>query len=371
MKRATIGIAAAALLTSWACLAQAQSNYVTKLADQASKYMEVRNRHASADDRGTWIPFVDSEKEKARSELDQYLNKALGILLDDNAAKNMNKIRDLYQENRNLQEKISDLSIRKATAPSDKSFYEFWKTTATGYDDQIRADQAKIRANLAAVDRLMDDIAAELSSAKLPISQDQVKSLFILTPGGEQLNSMVVLKNLYAMGDLLKTTIAESKDVNVSKKYYGVFLLATDAHQKQLENALTTINEKYIPKLIEIQKNNRVLMDQTRELARNNPIYQNNLSAQEQTLSVAIKFQELLRHQAQIVFDRLTALQDVIAFAENSYRTVDLAAALSNVMEQSASSLQALLDMPIVPPMLFESDLENKFLEISQQLAAN
>jgi hypothetical protein len=49
---------------------------------------------------------------------------------------------------------------------------------------------------------------------------------------------------------------------------------------------------------------------------------------------------------------------------------VNLASGLSDSMDASVGDLAELLSMPIAPPMAFESNLEDKFLEISALLAA-
>ncbi|MDR2368272.1 MAG: hypothetical protein LBF58_09230 [Deltaproteobacteria bacterium] len=360
--------ALAALAIHGNCMAQ--TSFVNKLADLAGKYVDAKNRFLLADDGRSWIPFLSSDKTKARVALDEHLDKALAILLDDSIIKTKDKIRDLYNKNSDLEMEISELGINRIGAPEGKKFYEVWKSTASDMDEKISDLRAQIRKNSATIDRLMGEIVSQLNDAKIPMTREQVRNFFIAASGEDQLQSIVALKNLYAICDILKQSLAGSTDLNFSKKYYGVFLLATDAHKKQLEDNLGKIDNVYIPRLLEIQRDNEALMAQTMELAASKPQYRNNVIAQEQTLQVTQKFQVLLKNQATIVMDRLTALDGIIEFAENTYLTVSLAASLSNVMDQSAMNLQAILGMPVMPPLEFENSLESKYLEITHRLSA-
>ncbi|MDR2386748.1 MAG: hypothetical protein LBE80_04070 [Deltaproteobacteria bacterium] len=351
-------------------LATAQSQLISKLLNDVEEYVKVRYRFLSADDKDSWVPFVDSDKTKARKELDSYLNDALSVLLNDQVIKIKDDIKALYKKNRDLEVEITDINFKKIDSPSGKKFYEVWKNTTNDIDDKISDRRNQIRKNRLLIDKYMDDIVRQLAAGKVTLSKEQVHNIFI-SNGEDQLNAIVVLKNLYAICDILKQSIAQSNDINVNKKYYGVFLLATDAHKKQLETNLVKIDEIYLPKLLELQKNNQALMETTRSLAQNNPQYENNLIAQRQTQEVAEKFKVLLQNQATIVMERLEALEDIILYAENTYATVDLASSLANSMDQSVNDLQELLNMPVIPPLTFENSLEDKFLEISQKLASN
>jgi gas vesicle protein len=357
-----------AILLASPCFAQLE--YISSLIDTAGKYIKAKANVLVADDR-SWIPFTSSDKTKITKEVNGYLDQALSVLLDDSVIVTKNKIKNLYIKNRDLEDEIAQLNLQRLTAPSDKKFYQVWKDTGNDIEDKIRSLKGKISINKNTIEQEMSNIVHQLAKANINLSKQQVKNIFIATSGEDQLNSIVVLKNLYLISDVLKQSIAESNNITVNKKYYGVFLLATDAHKRQLEINLNNIESIYLPKLSKLQEDNQALMDQTRELAANNSQYRNNLIAQQQTQEVSYKFKELLINQSYIISDRLNALEEIIRYTENTYQTVDLASSLANSMDQSVTDLQALMEMPIIAPLAFENSLEDKFLEISQKLSAS
>lgn len=356
-----------ALLAS-PCLAQQQ--YLKNLIDASDKYINARNLWLVADD-SSWIPFVDSEKTKASQVVNGYLDRALALLLDDSVIASKDNIKGLYAKNKLLETEIARLNLEKIAAPLEKKFYEVWKDTSDDMDKKIAGLRGQINKNKALIDRQITGISDQLANSKINLSNDQVKTIFISPSGEDQLNSIVVLKNIYAICDVLKKAIADGNDLSVNKKYYAVFLLATEAHKKQLETNLGNIESLYLPRLARLQEDNQALMSQTRDRAADNPKYETNLIAQQQTQEVSEKFKDLLKNQGAIILDRLKALEDIIQFTDNTYQTVDLASSLSDSMSQSANSLLALLEMPIMPPIDFENSLESKFLEISEKINAN
>ncbi|MDR1296844.1 MAG: hypothetical protein LBO05_05620 [Deltaproteobacteria bacterium] len=349
---------------------QAETPSLSKLGGLAEKYVAALNKYLAADNSGSWIPFVSSDKEKAGNEVRGYLDEALVVLMDDSLVRLKNDVKKLQAENRALEEKNTLLWLDKSAAPTSSKFYEIWKTTTSDIDDKISDNKRKINRNNNLVEQNMEKIQRGLESGGIVLTRGQFDGIFLTVSGEDQLESMVVLKNLYALSDATKALMGESNNLTVSKKYYGIFLLATGAHQYQLQNNLKAIDDDYIPRITDLQAQNRRLMNETREKARTNPQYQSNLNAQETTDLVASKFKDLLAAQRGIIKERISALTNIIQYTENAYKTVSLASNISDIMDRCVSDLQDLLAMPVLPPMDVENDLEQKFLEISDMLAS-
>ncbi|MDR1051381.1 MAG: hypothetical protein LBP95_09955 [Deltaproteobacteria bacterium] len=349
---------------------QAETPNLSKLGGLAEKYVAALNKYLAADNSRSWIPFVSSDKDKAGNEVRGYLDEALVVLMDDSLVRLKNDVKKLQAENRALEEKNTLLWLDKSSAPTSSKFYEIWKTTTSDIDDKISDNKRQINRNNNLVEQNMEKIQRGLESGGIVLTKEQFDGIFLTVSGEDQLESMVVLKNLYALSDAIKALMVESNNLIVSKKYYGIFLLATGAHQHQLQNNLKAIDDDYIPRITDLQAQNRRLMDETREKARTNPQYQSNLNAQETTDLVASKFKDLLAAQRGIIRERIAALTNIIQYTENAYKTVSLASNISDIMDRCVSDLQDLLAMPVLPPMAVENNLEQKFLEISDMLAS-
>jgi hypothetical protein len=363
------------LFILWALIFQAypgwaKDDFVSKMYNNVDNYLNLRDKLPTAkDSMWSWVPFSDADRGDIQDDINSYLDRALTVLLNDEAITIKNDILRLEAKNRSLQDKIAQYGLEKATAPTETSKLKFWTNSASQLDDKIQDANNEIRANNAQINRKMIDIKSTLSKSKIYLSDDQIKTLLITVSGQDQLDAIVALKNLYGLTDTLKDLMKSSSNLTVSKKYYGVFLLATEAHQRQLVLFMKRIDDRYLPKLKQLQAENRALMAETRQLAAGNKIYQSNLAAQQITDDVAIKYQDLLLAQKKNLEVRLSALMEVLKYVDNTYRTVNLASGLATSMEEGLNTLQAILEMPILPPVAFENNLEATFLELSAKIS--
>ncbi|MDR1308913.1 MAG: hypothetical protein LBL95_03285, partial [Deltaproteobacteria bacterium] len=353
MKLARVVLAAILLAILAASPGLAQFPFLSKLMALSEKYTGPRLRLEKADDSGSWIPFTRSEKAKVQTEIDDYLDDALSILLDDSLVKRKNRIKQLQRANRELEEEIAVLIVEKTAAPTSTKFYEVWKSSTGDIERKISDGRREISGNRSLIEKEMRTMGDELAAADNRLSHEQINSIFITVSGEDQLYGIIVLKNLYSICDILKVSMAESNNLAVNKKYYGVFLLAAEAHKRQLLQNMDNIENVYLPRLANLQGENRELMAQTRSLASENPIYQGNLEAQMITDKVADQFRDLLKDQTRIIEARLRPLEEIIRHTENTFKTVSLASSLSEAMDQSIFNLQALLEIPVVPPLAF------------------
>jgi hypothetical protein len=360
----------AVLLFAFSGTLLAKNDMLNDLYSLVDKYTTARDKLPQAKDSfWSFVPFTGEDKKDIQNDINSFLDKALAELLDDSAVKTKNDINRLEDENKALTEQIAKYEMQKSSAPASSSKLKFWENSTSDLDDKIRSTQRKISDNYSEISKKRSDIKADLAKANIHLTDDQIKTLMVTVSGQDQLDALVALKNLYALTDALKQLMANSNNLSINKKYYGVFLLATEAHQRQLGLFINRLNNQYLPKLKALQDENRALMAKTRQLAAQNPIYQSNVDAQEITDLVADKYHDLLVNQRENLEDRLETITDILKYVENTYRTVSLASSLATSMEDDINTLQALLEMPILPPVAFENNLESTFLELSAKLS--
>ncbi|MDR1040406.1 MAG: hypothetical protein LBR80_09630 [Deltaproteobacteria bacterium] len=360
---------AAAFLVTFAAAAPAPADATGDIFDMVDKFVRLRADLATASD-STWVPFRDPPKARARSAMDDYLDRVLGVLLKDDVSQVKREISRLEVKNSELQERIARLEIDKASAPDSSRFYEVWKSSQSDIDKRIASAKKEIASNRADIAEKRGGIRIMLAREGIQLTEDELKNLLMTVSGDDMVDSMVALKNIYHISGRLRELMGTTQSLAVSRKYYAVFLIATQAHELQLVRFRRKIADEYIPRLEAIRSENQTLMARTRQLAANDPQYRSNLTAQEITERVAVRYRELLQNQDGILSDRLDALRLVIRFVENTYETVSLASGLADSMEDSLTNLQALLEMPVVPPVAFESSLEDKFQELSERISA-
>ena len=261
------------LATVWAApTAMAQVDLQSKPFSQAESFLEERQRLDDADD-SSWLPFVDSDREDILQSLEGYWEGALKALAGDEVIALKDRIKSLQAKNKELELKIGDYELQRAGAPGETKFYEVWKSSRSDYSDKIAGARRQIEANQREIRDLMGQIKSRLAAQGVALSDDQIRGIFMTVSGVDQLEAMVVLKNLYALSDTLKGLITSTSNLSVNKRYYAIFYLAAEAHYFQLRRNLERIDSVYLPRLEFIRRENSALMDQTRELARSKPQY--------------------------------------------------------------------------------------------------
>jgi hypothetical protein len=333
------------------------------------RYMTLREEWKAASP-STWVPFRDPPKSRARGRMDAYLDRVLEVLLEDDVSEAKKAISGLERKNAGLQEKAARLELEKAAAPEDTRFYEVWKSSRDAVDRRIAGIKEEMEANRALMAERRGEIRLRLAREGIELSEDELRNLLMTVSGDDQLDGMVALKNIYQISGRLRELMRTSGSLAVSRKYYGVFLIAVQAHELQLVSFRERVKDEYLPRLEAIREENRALMGRTRKLAEGDGRYRANVTAQEMTERVGARYRELLVNQDKLLEQRLAALRRVIAYVENTYETVSLASGLADSMEDSLTNLQALLEMPVVPPVAFESSLEEKFQELSARISA-
>jgi|GEM_PF-6548664 hypothetical protein len=351
---------------------RAQNNDIfPKVYEKVDKFLALSDRYDRAEKDG-WLPkpFTDT-KSSVGAEMNKLLDGALESLLDDRLVKLKREINQLAADNARLRENIADWEMKRLAAPTDTKVYEIWKDNVGDLDGKIERARQSITANQ---DKMADHkmtIRALLAQSGVELSTAEVESLLQTVTGDEVIEAMAVLRNVHTIIARLKELMTrENENIHLAKKYYGLFLLATQAYDRQLELFLSRIDDQYRPRLARIRTDNSRLMDETRALARNAPKYNSNLEAQKITEKAAEKYDQVLKNQREKVEIRRREVGRILAHAENTYKTVNLAHSLAATMSDGLASYEALMNLPMIEAIPFENkDLELKFIELTQKMA--
>lgn len=346
------------------------SDVFPKIYEKVDKFLTLTDRYDRAEKDG-WLPkpFTDT-KSSVGAEMNKLLDGALEALLDDRLVRLKREINQLAADNAGLRANIADWEMKRLAAPTDTKVYEIWKDNAGDLDGKIERARKNIQANQ---DKMADNkaaIRALLTQSGVELSAAEVDSLLQTVTGDEVIEAMAVLKNVHMIIARLKTLMTrENENIQLAKKYYGLFLLATRAYDRQLELFLIEIDKHYRPRLAGIRADNAKLMDETRALAKKDPKYNANLEAQRITEKAAEKYDQVLKNQREKVEIRRGEVGKILDHAENTYKTVNLAHSLAATMSEGLASYEALMNLPMIEAIPFENkDLELKFMELTQKM---
>lgn len=351
---------------------RAQNNDVfPKIYNKVDKFLALCDRYDRAEKDG-WLPkpFTDT-KSSVGAEMNKLLDGALEALLDDRLVHLKREINQLAADNVRLRENIADWEMKRLAAPSDTKVYEIWKDNAGDLDGKIERARKNILTNQGRIANSKAAIRALLTQSGVELSTAEVDSLLQTVTGDDVIEAMAVLRNVHTIIARLKTLMTkENENIQLAKKYYGLFLLATRAYDRQLELFLIEIDKHYRPRLAGIRADNAELMEETRALAKSDPKYNANLEAQRITERAAEKYDQVLKSQREKVEIRRKEVGKILVHAENTYKTVNLAHSLAATMSEGLASYEALMNLPMIEAIPFENkDLELKFLELTQKMS--
>ena len=209
-----------------------------------------------------------------------------------------------------------------------------------------------------------------MKSEGIDLSRDVLEGLLETVTGDDTLKSIVALKNVHQVLDKLQGILKEkNENIIIAKKYYGIFLLATQSYLHQLETFVGKIDTYYLPKLKDIRKENAALIARTQALANSDPAYANNLNAQRLNEKTAQKYEQLLLQQKNRLAERMKVTNRILSLALNTYETVSLAYNLSEMLKDGISGYEGLMSLPLIEPVYFENrEMAEKFSELTKKL---
>lgn len=337
---------------------------------RVDKFLDLSARYDQAKEDG-WLPkpFSDT-KSSVNKEINKLLDDVLQTLGDDRLVRLKKEINEIEALNAYLSEQISDLTLRRLSAPEDTKKYEIWKNNSDELGQKINEARNEIAANEMLLVEKRRLIQSMLTESGLAMSQAEVDSLLKTITGDDVIEAAAVLNNVHSIIYRLQGLMeAEGENIHLAKKYYGLYLLATRAYYRQLELFMERIDNQYLPKLTAIRGDNKKLMFETEKLAGQDPRYKANLAAQQITEKAAAKYEEVLKNQRKKIAHRQAEVANILTFAENSYKTVTLAHSLFNAMNEGLASYEALMGLTMIEAVPFENtDLEMKYLELTQMM---
>ncbi len=347
------------------------NNYFADVYGEVDEFLQLSERYDNAKDDSFLPSILTDTKEEVTHDMNDFLDDVLLMLSNDEVVKLKKSIVKLTQENQEIAEEIAELSMSKQGAETEKKFFEVWKKSQNDIESKITRLRNKSKQNTLDIEKNRQKIIVFLQTNGIELSQEEADSLLKTVTGNDFVDTIAVLKSVHAIiANLQKTLKDQDENIQIARKYYGLFWLSTKAYSRQLEIFIERIENKYLPKLEEIKAENETLIQETRVLAAKNPQYQSNLDAQKLTSEAIRLYQKALRQQKDKVSQQKVQVAQILAHAENTYKTVNLAHSLYQSMDESLSSYNALMSLPMIEMTPFKnSNLELKMLELTEQIA--
>jgi len=320
--------------------------------------------------RWTWW---GKDKDDNQGKINELLNEAVAILSTSDTSSTRDKLRVLERQIRVWKNKIADYRQAQVTAPRQSN----WQTTVADYEEKIQQLQQQISQTEQVLVQLKNQFAQQLSRQGLDISQAQLDSLLASVVGDSLIQGHIIYQQVKQINQQLIVLAKNSgEDLEISKRYYGLYTILLKILLHMQETFLAQIDEQYQPKLDKIILAVQGVMTTAQELFQKEAEetrrqhLQANLNAQNLTLKTANLYKRhLTDYRNQIVTARDKTAHD-LAIAQNTYKTVVVSGELINLLHTSQKSFDSLSTLQLPDLLKFENlQMQQEFAILTQKLA--
>ena len=317
--------------------------------------------------------WFSKDKADNNVEINQLLDEAVGILSFAASNATRDQIRSLEQRIRELKQAISQYRQAQISAPPQST----WETTAPEYENKIKQNLVLIERANQKIAQLKMNFAQQLAEHHLYLSSAQLDVLLSSVVGDDIIQMSIVYDNVKKISQQLLTLALDSgEDLEISQRYYGMYMILLNILLHMQQNFITQIDKKYQPKLAQIMEKVQNIQYTTENLLRHETDTKRrrhlmaNLEAQQLTLTTAQLYQQHLQQQrSKLVQAKAKTVSDW-QIAQNTYKTVIISGELVNLLRSSQKFLDLLLNLQVPELVEFENlQMKQEFAILTQQLA--
>lgn len=306
--------------------------------------------------------FIKKWITRNGTKIDKILLKLADLFGDKKLISLRSDFRSLNRKISALEGKISALKAEGAFSGNPKS-----KSINKLEDDLIslserRAFIVKIfKDQLLAYEIELTDDAAEHLLARVDSSDicQLISIFFAITQIASQLELAKAVSN---------------ENLEVSKKYYAVFVGLLEAQICVQDNYVRRMDEIYLPSVTELMDRTKVLASETQILRKDandelQETYLKNVSAQQLAIEALTIYREQLTNERDKVVSARAMVKERHKLAVNTLDTVSIAGELTGYLRQTDSLYANVMSLqtPMMAP--FENlELKSEFLKIASRL---
>lgn len=338
-----------------------------KTIPELESIRELEQRQKNAPKRAL---FRETQGE-IQDKIDELLDETVDILSVADSSALRGRIEALRQKNFEDRWTILELRESRVGAPEESVLGD----SIEKIDRKIETLEAGIKERDTRIAQVRDQFAEELKGMNIPLNTDQVDFLLATVVGDTVLDISVVFFHVRLMTDQLEVLTAESlESLDVAQRYYGMYTVLLKTVLFMYDEAITEIDESYLPEIKDIQVRSKDLTGKTKKLMSGSPeahrtVLKNNIQAQAYTVEAAKLYESYLDAQRAELWTARKRLAQDLAVAENTRDTVDMSGDLLAVMQAGEELFDLLFDLQVPELKPFENlELQREFEKITSRI---
>ena len=338
---------------------------------------ELVDQHAELPDRSR-IPFK-TDKQSNSAALNQLLDQAIEVLGVSEVSDYRQQIREAGAAIAASHADIADYQRQRVSAPRAKDQsqiekYNPFEQSKEALDELIAEEKANIERQEERLVELKQSFAKELSKIGVQVDERGAESLLSSVSGDDIVTMAVVFDNIKHMTTQLQKLTDESGEaLDVSKRYYGMYLVMIHVMDRIQKSFIRDVNEKHVPKLKEFASHAERNIDQARKLIDINggdaQILESNIASNELTRDTANLYITYLQRNAKLIATENARAQKNLATAMNTYDTVKLSSEVAAHMNSGRRDLETLMKLEVPALREFSNQaIRKEFLRMTSEL---
>lgn len=326
------------------------------------------------EDRHDSLPrfaILRTDRGENRDKINDLLNDTVQILGLSESSDLRREIHELETQNADNTIRIAELKEKRIAAPDEALFAD----TVEKIDEQIEHLNQAIADREDQILEKKAKFGDQVASMGVDLTRDQLDFLLSTVVGDEVVDIAIAFHNVKLItGDLERLTSESLEDMEISRRYYGMYTVLLQAMDFLYDSSLREIDERYLVEIEDVVTRTRDLMKETRKLRAgaegpNRAALEGNIRAQEFTLEAAEMYRQYLEQQREGIREARAKLQKNLAVAENTYETVRISGDLLRVMRASEDLFDLLFNLQVPALRPFENtELQREFEKLTSRL---
>lgn len=302
------------------------------------------------------IPFK-TDKESNSAAINELLDEAIVVLSVSEVSDYRQRIREANEAIAASREKIADYRRQRISAAWAKDQSQIDKVnpfelSKEAIDEQIKSQKETIERREEELVTLKKTFAKELSKIGVEVDEQGVESLLASVSGDDIVTMAVVFDNIkHLTTQLQKLTEESGEALDVSKRYYGMYVVMIHVMDRIQKTFVLDVNEKHIPKLNEFAKKADQNIKAARALIKTNggdtETLEANIVSNELTRETAKLYVEYLKRNAELIAAENKRAQKNLATAMNTYDTVKLSSDVAELMSSGRRDFDTLMKLQV------------------------
>lgn len=315
--------------------------------------------------------LLRNNKKRNQEKIDELLDESVEILGLSEARPFRAEIAKLETQNQADEARIAQLREDRVGAPDSA----VWQASAEDINRKIASIDERIDKRIVEIEDLKREFVDEVSETGLELSPEQLDFLLSTVVGDTVIDIHIAFHNVKMVtGQLEKLTAESLENIELARRYYGMYTVLLELMDHVYEAALEDIDLQYLPEIEGILTRSASLMRETKSLMNaatpsHKTALQANAAAQELTLDAAGIYRKYLEDQRRGLREARARLGKDLAVARNTFETVKLSGDLLTVMKSSEQLFELLYELQVPELRPFENvEMQREFERLTDQL---